>query len=220
MFFPHTLVEFGGTLQYQGAADEIWACGVRGISLANVPTPDPAALMASLVTPMAEWYADAATQTSNATALTWLKVNNIGADGKYIDNNTNVHDYSPVVPGAGGQSLPGFCCVALSWMTVKVRGRGAKGRIFLPALNATMQGGSHLTTVSQQSLLDAGVALILQLSNPGQLDDQQSFLPGVFSRIDGSHNPITGVRVGNVIDYQSRRKNASAETYLVQQPLE
>jgi hypothetical protein len=214
MYTPHTLIEWGGSLKEVGTDDEIWANGVRGLSIANVPTPNPADLMASIAGPLATWFAAANSFHSSSSDLKWVKVNSIGADGKYSDSGTNVHDYATPVLGTAAPAAPSFLSVALSWYTAQSRPPGAFGRIYPPNYGCPIFVGSTIQAADQTLLAAQGKALLDLMLLPGVSDDQQSFVPAVVSNVGGVHHAITGCRVGNLWDTQRRRKNAVRATYI------
>lgn len=212
---PHTLVAFGGALTEVSSRDEIWECTMRVIAPGGSTLPLGGAAegyMNEIAAPLAAWFSDTDNHMADGSTLAWLKVNNIGADGKYSDSGTNVHDYNPVVAAGVGQSVPSFLSLALSWTTARTRPPGAFGRIYPP--NYTYPAtGSAVSAAYQAMARDTAVALLDVIRNCG--GDLQA-LPVIASRANATNTEINGVRVGNVYDYQSRRKNAVRETYAAQ----
>lgn len=216
-YAPHTLVAFGGRLTEVTANDEVWECTVRGMSAAggsplNAPIDESGLdqYLSEIAAPLSAWFS-AATSHHGGT-LEWVKANNIGADGKYTSPTTHVHDYAPVVAGAATGS-PTFLSIAISWRTGRTRPPGAHGRIYPPNYPVGANVGTSVvpaSTVTQ--LVSAGQSLLTLLANRVNADHIW-FAPEIVSKINAVHEPITAVFVGNVMDVQRRRKNATKETY-------
>lgn len=210
----HTLIAFGGSLSEVTTGDEIWECTIRAISPggSELPLSDPGGYMDQIAGDLASWFSDSDNNMANGTTLAWLKVNNIGPDGRYSGGATNVHDYTPAIEAGVGQSVPSFCSLAFSWTTNRKRPPGAFGRIYPP--NYTYPCiGSAISGVYQAKALATAVALLDVIRACSH--DLQA-IPVIASRVNATNTEITGVRVGNVYDYQSRRKNAVRETYTAQ----
>lgn len=217
---PHTLVSWGGQLwdaSSGGSSLDVWSNNVRVAKAAEGATPDgplsdPAAYMASIATPLSNWYTSSYAQISSWCSLDWLKVNNIGSDGKYSDESTtNVHDYTSPPRGDEDPHGPGFTCCALSWTTAIVRGPACRGRIY-PPNNCWASTGGIRVDGTYQGLLVTGAQHLLTLLAAG-VSGSDVALPVVASSKNAAIQGITGVRVGNVIDVQRRRKNAVTEEY-------
>lgn len=216
---PHTLVTFGGTLTEVSGQDEIWQCGVRGV---NMPGDGPvgAGQLADLVEAIAikvdttqnllGWYQTVAYHQSATALLKWVKAVNIGPDGKY---SSDPHTYTYTTPGTGGGggAVPSFLSVCYSWTTARNYGRKLRnGRIYPPNFAASVvAGGATISEPTQAQLLEGAGVLLSALARSA---DEYNFVPCVVSS-QGGHEPITGVRVGNVFDVHRSRKDAVRETY-------
>lgn len=214
----HTLVSFGGTLREVNAGDEIWSCNVRcfdgddGPGGQGVPDFDFTTALAALATALGTWYSDADNNMAGGANLAWVKLNHIGADGKYENKGTTfVHDYATPVAGGSTQVVPSYLSLCISWGTAKLRGYAHHGRIYPPnyTYNAT---GSAVSGADQLKAVATGQALLSAINistgmNGGILT------PAVVSPVAATWNNITRVVVGNIYDHQSRRRNAVAESY-------
>jgi len=142
-----------------------------------------------------------------------VKCNNIAPDGTYVDPVTHIRDVSTSAQPAGTPRVPDILSLCISWSTGLARGRASKGRIYLPVygLNATDAGRMDITPTDQNNFITFGQALLDAFSNSAGI---APVVPVIASKLDGSIHPITGVRVGNIIDVQRRRKNALTETYV------
>lgn len=217
MAYPeHTLVTFGGTMTELAANDEIFQCGVRGIYTGGGPVPegdlqDLADKVLNGVSGtgggLSGIWAAANGFIANTAKLAWVKAVNIAPDGSYSSEPA----ISQITPLAGGTApaLPSFCCIALSWSTGKTLGKAVRGRLYPPNFGAPFSGGSFTTAAAVTSLLAWQKNLYIALNNALS---PAAFIPHVVSK-SGELNPITGCRVGNVIDTQRRRKDATPETY-------
>jgi hypothetical protein len=212
---PHTLVTFGGTNEEQAADDEIWQCGIRGLNPAgggNTPV-DPGQFQTYLdavTTPLSDWMSSGVFHNANTALLRWIKIVNIGADGRY-SSDPLVKDGLDV-GGGGSPNSPSFTTVCYSWETGRSAGRARRGRVYPPNYAAPRGPGATVTTSAQADLLAGAVALLTAIADQG---DQYQFVPHVMSS-SGAFNPINGARVGNVYDVQRRRKDAVPEVYVAQ----
>lgn len=210
---PHTLVAFGGTLPETDdtTQNEIWECTVRGYSPggSQLPLSDPNGYMEQMAPALSAWFSNASHNMANTARLTYVKVNNINANGEYSDPGaTNRHDFTPVA-GGGVHSMPSYLTLAFSWTTAFLRGPAHAGRIFPPNFVGNFAGAAV-----SQTTVDAAVAAATSLLDClRQHDGDLGFIPIVASKIGAATHEIQGVRVGNIIDRQSRRRNAVAETY-------
>lgn len=224
-YAPHTLVTFGGRLASTvSGVQEIWQCGIRlRIQLSDLVSwgggvTNPATYMAAIASPLSTWF-----HTSSSTVggseflgnrsdayLDWLKVNNIGVDGKYADKiHTNRYDYAtPLAGGAVNSSCPPFVTLAVSLTTASKRGPGHRGRIYLPLL-PPLSTNAVISTLAQTQANGTVKALLNVLKAPS--DTGGTITPVVASGINAATNPITGVACGQILDVQRRRKNKLPE---------
>jgi hypothetical protein len=219
MYQPHTLVTFGGSLTDVSGTDEQWQCGIRGFNTGGGPVPAGALddlALAILRGPTGAGgglegiFPEAGGRMSVSSWLDWCKVANIAPDGSYSAEPgyaDGIH-----VAGTSGQQAPTFCSVAISWTTGRTLGQARTGRIYPPNCGANLGFGSVITPTAQNAIADWAQELLHAVDHSSS-DDGYDFNPYVVSK-SGVSNPITGIRVGNVYDFQSRRKNAVPETYV------
>lgn len=214
---PHTLITCGGSLSEVSGQDEIWQVGIRGFNTGGGPVdPSQHAALALVVavgpggtTGLGQWYSNVKSHMASTALLKWVKVVNIGPTGAYTSGPT-VFNYPTPIAGVNPGALPSFCTLALSFTTGKNFGKAKSGRIYPPNFGCSLGGGAIITPALQADLRDSALQF---LSAVDQAGDQFDFNPTVISS-SGVSNPITGVRVGNVIDTQRRRKDKVAETYV------
>lgn len=209
VYTPHTLIEFGGSI-ISANGNDIWACGLRVVDFNNFgPLPSPGTYMESIAAALSSFFSASTHHIGAAATLQYLKVNNIGADGKYADKaNTNRHDYSGVVGGAAATGTPAFIGLVGTWETANARGLAHRGRMYLPNY-ALSCSGNEVSTTLRDSVRSDYVALYSVLCT--HFDSGANEAVGIVaSGKNGTWNQITGVTVDTVVDVQRRRKNATA----------
>jgi hypothetical protein len=159
---------------------------------------------------VATYHGRATTRLRSAAVLTHVKVAAIGADGKYL-SDPYIKDYN--VPGAesGGGSTPPQVSLAISLVTAR-RGPSGKGRFYLPLPAWGVDSNSFL--IQEQNANDSrgsAVTLINDLNNQPGIDVLG--LGVVVASTKGYNTPVTGVRVGRVLDTVRTRRNKLQEQY-------
>lgn len=210
---PHTYVTFSGTLSEQTSQDEIWQIGIRGFNPTGGKSPVAASELQNLVdaifADIGDWYSANDGDIFGGAFLREIKAVNIGADGKY---SSQPRTHAVNLGGGRGDTpgLPTFNSIVYSWTTGVRTGKAAHGRVYPPNFWLKFQPGlATLQVASQATALTQAARLLNVVSQSGP---QFVFRPYVVSS-SGVSRAITGVRVGNVIDVQRRRKNAVPETY-------
>lgn len=209
VYTPHTLIEFGGSI-VSANGNDIWACGLRVVdNNALGPLPDPATYMESIASGLSSWFSASTHHIGPAATLLYLKVNNIGADGKYADKaNTNRHDFASVAGGASSTGTPAFIGLVGTWETANARGLAHRGRMYLPNY-ALSCSGNEVSTTLRDSVRSDYVSLYAVLCTHFDTGANEA-IGIVASGKNGAFNQITGVSVDTVVDVQRRRKNATA----------
>jgi hypothetical protein len=220
---PHALVNIGGTL-FAGSPDqEIWQTGIRIVPVSGGGgfLTDPTGYV-NLIGPLvSSWFTahDTGLATfgvfSNAQ-LGYVKANNIGADGLYAGSGA-VWMPSGQVNGGGTATgvLPPILTLAVTLTTAQRTGLASKGRLYIPwSITAT----AGFRYVSSQTAANNRVKALLSIL--AQNGVQGGIQPVVASILKASDTrtpvalPVTGVRTGDVIDVQRRRKNKEREAYV------
>lgn len=139
-------------------------------------------------------------------------------NGDY-DGDAVVSNATTTISGGAISSTPMPPQIALVATLVAGSGKGlaGKGRMYLPGVNAAVDGTGHIISPAPQNIATA-LATFFNTIN-GSFD-----IPGEVINVSRGHKallgtgarnvPINGVRVGNVYDTQRRRRNALAETYV------
>lgn len=218
MAYPyHYLFSFGGTLPSIG---EIWCNNIRFV---GGGTPEESYDLEDICQGLMEVMATGMDGTgaanlgySNGVRLEWGKFNPIGPDGRYAsESETVVYDW----PGTGkvGSGLPYISlpqmALAVSWGTVRTRGPASKGRIYIPLPNVGPGGNARISSTETTNIAGAWANQIDALNDRAQSALQERPIAAVVSGINGAWEPISTVRVGDVMDTQRRRRNALAEVY-------
>lgn len=204
---PHYYLTFGGSAY----TTEIWQCGIRAIPDTSTDTfaADLAAWPAGVEAPLKTWFGAAANRFQNTHKIEWAKAAAVGIDGKYVGPNTMVEKVfaSPQAGGVTTDHQPPQCGVVVTLTTAIPRGYASKGRMFMPTQAVSLTDGR--ITSSMMTALGTATTQLLNALNTG--------LPGslaVYSSVGtGAVNPITGFRVGNMVDTQQRRRAGLSEVY-------
>jgi hypothetical protein len=149
--------------------------------------------------------------------LEWVKFNAIDpATGKYLSETGTVSAFlgtapfaaQTVVAGTGGPGDPA-ASLAISTATGIVRGLASKGRFFPPSggIEGSVGYDGMFASASRAAMVDSAVQLLDDL-NVGAM----AYLV-VFSKKGQTARRITGLRVGSVVDHQSRRRRNLLENY-------
>lgn len=220
---PHTLVTLQGTLFAGSDQAEIWQCGIRCVTSGSHSgsLPDPQLFADTAGPQIATWFAakDSVLTTFGmltSAQLTLVKAATIGADALYANTNgSELGTYAPPTAVIGTSSVAAFppiITLAASFVTGKRAGLGAKGRIYLPFAIPTVTSERTLSS-SPSAVVRRVAALLTILNNNGAEPHVISILKASDPRTPVS-SLITGVRSGDVLDVQRRRKNKIRENYV------
>jgi hypothetical protein len=175
-------------------------------------------ILADIAGTLSTWFTSTTNGKSfpNDVTLEWVKLNNIAPTGKY-NNPAHPHVYyypsARTGPVASGGLVPWYMSPAYTFTTALSRGPGSHGRAFLPV----GVGSAHspiMDSTTQSALITHAKAMLNAIRRaPSGAGAGDGVIPVVASS-RGVTQPITGVRIGNVIDVQRRRRNAWAETYV------
>jgi hypothetical protein len=186
---------------------------------------DLPAVSSSLLTLMAStvssWWSSTganAPQFLNINYLTFIKLNRIGVDGKYQDEDSQTHDYpTPIIgPSSGGNAAPQLACVA-TLRTAAERGRANRGRMFLPPVTGYDAGSSDGRASAANALRVAnGVSTLINSIRAAYVTQygpggQQAGVSVVSNIGVGTSRYVTHVEVGRVIDTMRSRRSSLPE---------
>ena len=148
----------------------------------------------------------------NQSRLTGIKLNRIGADGRYMDSPTMEFTYpTPIAGTSTGTAAPQLSLVA-TLRTALARGRGSKGRMYLPPTAPLLSvGADGRVTVGNatdqanavRTLINAVNGEYIAIGRVGVASDAGA----------GRFEHVTSVSVGRVIDTMRSRRSAQEEDY-------
>jgi len=230
---PHQYVSVIGDAY---AGPERWQFGLR-ITDGGIDNLATAQAIAPIVRAFWEgtgaWNLPAVQWQPSAThRLTEVKVARVDVNGIYPPTEASASVFfvpavSGTTPALVGQAPQLATCVSLQ--TALPRGLGSKGRIYLPP-NARMNSGNSgaIATNMAQVYADAVALLVGQINAQALIGNVAVFSRGKAERGQpdakgkyhytypnpGATNNVTGVRCGNVVDTQRRRRRQLVETYV------
>lgn len=209
-YTPHILVQWGGRLLNPILGADIWTNSVRAHWTNSGGITTMEGYLNEMSPNLKTWFIGANSGMASIATLDFVKANQINAAGHYVDPVTHVRFYPAGTVGGAAPTAPQFTSVVWSWETPIVRGKAAKGRIYPPNFTGTSpEFAGALNAQQQQNNLTSALALLAVIANR----DASWITPAIYSESSGEHQDITGVRVGNVMDVQRRRKNAYVENY-------
>lgn len=205
---PHTYVTWFGDA-YSGA--EQWQVGLR---IAAGFEPPTTAELEALDDAMEALLTTTNVAFPNGRRYLGLKVAPQTVDGRYPDGVDAV-EYLRPTPVSGGAAV-GYPQIALvlSLRTARTRGYASNGRMYIPSSFTPNVADGRISALNAGSAAAAGAAFIAAVNAAG------IGLASVMSTVGaGRVEPITGVRVGRVMDTQRRRRNQLTEEYTEPTPV-
>ena len=154
--------------------------------------------------------------TSNAV-LHSFKLNEIGPDGKYVQETTNEFVFGTPVPGGHPIFPPAQIAVAITLRTGAERGPASKGRMYFPGMSGydSVDGSGRagaaaaLTKAQTAARMFEAINTAYATSTSG---DEARARVGVASKVGaGRFRPVTHVTVGRVPDTIRSRRSSLVE---------
>lgn len=219
--FAHrvTRVTISGT-SFGGA--EEWSTGFyMGNESADADMPNQQ-LADDIRAAWATFFTTAGVNVSTAWTSTLVKVSSFGTDGKSNAADTMFSTFPTLTKGANAQLFPPQIALVATLASTLPRGVGAKGRMYLPGISATLDATGHLSSTNVTAIstalktfLDACNAStatnnVVVNASHGSLNEDGTPKIGGKSPIIKA---VTSLKVGNVYDTQRRRRNSLAEVY-------
>lgn len=176
------------------------------------PTAPVQADVDALVAPTQTFWNTAAMNIDSQHRLLGVKLAPIGTDGFYPPGEVSVEALvtPDPGPGAGGNHWAPQCCVCVTTTTDTPRGHAAMGRFYLPSMTGEISASGRQPAGLNATIAAAAATWLsaVQATTAGN--------PVVLSKVGvGANHEITGVRVGDVIDTQRRRRRQLVESYAV-----
>jgi hypothetical protein len=204
---------WGGGFQ---AEEEQWSNGLNFASPSGFVNSEFQALgdvLPLIGTIIQAWHTNPDAGISNRCTLEWVKIALIGTNTSYAEEAIEYQYIAPVAGGSTG-AIETQRSLAVSFKTAVRRGPASNGRFYIPAYRLGVGSDGRVTTSDQTDLLAAALVFIADLN-----DEISNVLPTTSLHVmsaqgSGHQEPVTSIRVGNVIDSQRRRKNKMIETYV------
>lgn len=205
---PLLRLVLGGDLY---APTEQWTFSLHlSHTVTNAAPPEtvPAAVIAACST-----YFSTAGMISSRATLRWIKLNQIGIDGRYTEPETVRHDYASAVAGtASAANYAPQTALAITLRTGVDRGRAARGRYFLP-IPGYQLGANGLLAVNDRTFYATAATTFLNALN-ASMPSQQARVVVASDVGQGLTRLVTHVSVGGALDTIRSRRNAMPEAWV------
>lgn len=197
----HRLV-WGGRL----FTNESWSCSLH---VNSVPGLNLAA--SNFQTAFVAWMGRGTSRVTTAASLDFIKFNTINpVTGRYTLPYSNELVSQNLAAGLA-VATHGQLALAVSTTTALARGRGHAGRFYSPAGVFTVDGTTgQINATEATGVLNSALTLCRDVNTI--LGAGSSLV--VFSKIGQSVQPITGIRIGRVMDTMRSRRRSLNEDYL------
>lgn len=187
-----------------------------GGSLPAVTPP----LLAAVADVVATWFPKPLAGASNdgigimsMCKLTSIKLNRIGVDGRYVDDETLEHVYPTPIAGGYATVVQPQLTLAMTLRGTQERSRAGKGRMYFPPSAAVGLMGSDGRIPAATALSHAkGGLFLLSAINDAYIAQGVNAVAGIASRQGtGAFQGVAQVSVGRVIDTIRSRRNKLPE---------
>lgn len=179
----------------------------------GVPDAQPPVVVPTAIVDAATAYIQTNDMLSNAVSLQWIKLNEIGPDGRYTQDDTVMHEFDP--PIAGDLALANIApqtALAITLRTSAARGRAARGRYYLPMPGYQLGALGLLAPGDQAFYANAATAFLNALN---------ASMPSLGARVvvasdvgGGAVRVVERVAVGAAFDTIRSRRRSMTERYV------
>jgi hypothetical protein len=210
-YAPHFAYTFNGSLP----GSERWAFTLRYSGGSTVPDTQPTLqACADAARARAQTFvSNAAARFSTAVTLDSVQCRRIGGSGGGTLALAEALLATPVA-GVGSVTMPNHVALVATFHTGSFT-RSGRGRIYLPCLAATVIGGGVWSSAQHPLILPPLKTLLNGIaSDMDGIFNVTGLRPIVASKTTGQNNPITTLRVGNVLDTQRRRSLDVPESFV------
>lgn len=208
------------------SGSEIWSTSFY-IGSVGEDTSNPTQAFADAIrTAWTAFFTSAGSGIGNQWKTDQIKLAQIGTDGKTSLSNVIYAPYGTAITGQNSSfHYPPQVSVAATLAVTGARGLAAKGRMYLPGINAGLQANAQMSSTDAQSIAN-NVKTFIEAVNAAAPAGEKVILASQGRRTkgaDGKYTPVPGtavnavvnqVRVGTVFDTQRRRRNGLKEQYL------
>lgn len=223
-------------MAYAGSFHRIVAIGslygneTFNFTLSMVPTENPLdveevtdELATTIASRIQTWWSTAsgpsAPQIVDDAVLREVKVNRIASTGRYQDNDVHTVLLGTPTAGTVSANLPSQLTTAVTLRTARARGRGSRGRFYLPPVSGlgTLDTSGRLTVARAQEIAISAKALVESINLAYWARDgglRTMMMVGVASDIGtGIFEPATSLEVGRVVDTMRSRRSSLFEDH-------
>lgn len=222
---PHLYVTWGGPAYND---QESWQTGVRFAPIPDGPWSidfdGPQQIAEALQDPLEAWWTGGTVPFSVAATLGWVKVAQVGPDGRYVpvEGNPGIAEWTPPTPGPSSGVPAPQLSIAVTLDSGSRLGRARTGRSYLPPANINISGTTGLITENgANACRDTFATLLAAMRDEINTVVVTGILqPAIMSEIgQGQTRQVQSVRVGRVIDTQRRRRSSIPELYSPNVPI-
>lgn len=169
----------------------------------------------AIATAWQAFWTNSANKVSSIFLLTQLKMSEVGADGKTFASNTIFHTFGTPVAGGSpsGWNAPQIALVATTTSSIP-RGPASKGRMYLPGINSGADNSGHISTTDTTAIANGLKTFFNAVNTAAPSGTHVGHVASNTAARTGTVAAVTGVRVGNVLDTQRRRRDGLVETYV------
>lgn len=203
----HTLYTWSGDLGATGGIVEHWSFSLR---CTGGVTPNEGGLQTHANNATDAFLLTLLQQVGSNVHLTNVTVARVGADGKWATLPSGAYDkaeWNGLGTGAiaGVAPVPAQAALVVSLATARA-GASGKGRFFLPVGRLALGADGRIDAARAQTFANAAADFIGRINAIGE--------PVSVVSSKGFSSPVTGVRVGRVIDTMRSRRSDIPEEYV------
>jgi len=181
-------------------------------------TPDPTLLEAETIAGLWETFFEASNAgISNDYRTIGVKVAQVSTSGTVDSALTQFWNYPTAITGNNsGANFPPQISLVATLATIKARGHGSKGRMYLPGVMHSVDASGRMETANAVFVINLLKtffdAVNAHADIPGVVVLNSAEVTGVPFRA-AAINEIVSLKVGNVYDTQRRRRAQLQESY-------
>jgi hypothetical protein len=210
-YAPHYRVTVTGEFRAAAGAVEQFQWGFSATQSESVANAPSTAMLDKLEQELGQFWGAGEASFSASTPITEIKVARIGTDGTYTADPairaTNI------AGGNTGRTYPPQVAIVASLVTPR-RGATGRGRCFFPApAGAALAADWTLGSGYPQNLANVFAEFLRDLQTSTNPALQPGLLNACVASTKGYNTPVSGVRVGTVLDTMRSRRRAMQESY-------
>jgi hypothetical protein len=146
-----------------------------------------------------------------SATLEYVKMARIGTDGHYIDDKPVISNQAPAgSAGSGVSAHPPQIALAVTLLGPNPRGAAGKGRLYLPNPAFAVAGDGRISAAQAEAVANHIAGFINQV-NTIMTGAVHIVGPATATGRAGASQPVTGIRVGRVLDTMRSRRSSMPE---------